>query len=461
MIIEFFKEFLMIELDNVDEISYVGSFWLPDTPENSFSGTITFSKEKKIFIKYTGFIKTKIDLVRLASSDVKLLHGFVENIGKITCINCIPSGGTSNLGQESYFVEKYTVSSVIVGIHCFKDEKIFTGISFHFNELNSFCVPFSEQYFIADNTPLIDCNIDTNYKVQLKQGKKECIDLSFAMHSYGTKYDKTLLKELENKTQNMQLSKPFYFFHITGEPQTVGTYIDKRGAIEKLFSIFFLKKINSLYSFLKIDNQEYQLIDFFTLKNASKENFYMASLPVCIHNIRNIFSNAITVWNNILKFSLVNTFLTDKLYNNATAGIQQYSIIVALIGAWQVNKGSKYDRRYEDFFVTYLSASNELNKGLTTKLREILGPNKTLQQIATDIRDIRNTILHIDTISPNDKKIKKYGTMINNGIDISNLCEILFIMIIKVIYSELGISLTSSQEGNLLRQCLLWQSISY
>lgn len=101
------------------------------------------------------------------------------------------------------------VSYAILGIHCLKDDTIFTGISFHFGGLNNFCVLHPNEYFIADNTPQIDCTIDDNIVIKLQQGLKDAFDLSMAMFACGSKYETKLVEELRQKTENMMLSKPY------------------------------------------------------------------------------------------------------------------------------------------------------------------------------------------------------------------------------------------------------------
>lgn len=453
----------MIDLDKNKEICYLGKFWVPNMPDRKFSGTLTFSKESQISLKITGYIETADDFAPSSSCEVKQLYGSVEEIGKVTLLDCLSNGGRTNLRQsESHFIKHYMVSYAILGIHCLKDDTIFTGISFHFGGLNNFCVLHPNEYFIADNTPQIDCTIDDNIVIKLQQGLKDAFDLSMAMFAYGNKYETKLIEELRQKTENMMLSKPYYFFHIKGNSQTAGNYIHLQYDIEKLFSIFLFKKIYSLYSFLKAGNKEYQLINAFSLKEKTDENkiLPMAYLPVCLNNVRDKFSEILKNWKEILQFDLINSFITDKLYHNSGAGLQQYSILIALIGAWQSKKDGDYKNRYKNFLAENLLPEDDVfNEEITIKLRQILGDSKTLDEIAEDIGEIRNTILHIDQLSPTCQKLKKYGHIVKNEIHIANLCEILFIIVIKAIYRKLGIEQSEAQKRGLLRQCLNWSSV--
>jgi len=453
----------MIDLDKNKEICYLGKFWAPNMPDRKFSGTLTFSKESQISLKITGYIETADDFAPSSSCEVKQLYGSVEEIGKVTLLDCLSNGGRTNLRQsESHFIKHYMVSYAILGIHCLKDDTIFTGISFHFGGLNNFCVLHPNEYFIADNTPQIDCTIDDNIVIKLQQGLKDAFDLSMAMFACGNKYETKLVEELRQKTENMMLSKPYYFFHIKGNSQTAGNYIHLQYDIEKLFSIFLFKKIYSLYSFLKAGNKEYQLINAFSLKEKTDENkiLPMAYLPVCLNNVRDKFSEILKNWKEILQFDLINSFITDKLYHNSGAGLQQYSILIALIGAWQSKKDGDYKNRYKNFLAENLLPEDDVfNEEITIKLRQILGDSKTLDEIAEDIGEIRNTILHIDQLSPTCQKLKKYGHIVKNEMHIANLCEILFIIVIKAIYRKLGIEQSEDQKRGLLRQCLNWSSV--
>ena len=408
----------MIDLDKNKEICYLGKFWAPNMPDRKFSGTLTFSKESQISLKITGYIETADDFAPSSSCEVKQLYGSVEEIGKVTLLDCLSNGGRTNLRQsESHFIKHYMVSYAILGIHCLKDDTIFTGISFHFGGLNNFCVLHPNEYFIADNTPQIDCTIDDNIVIKLQQGLKDAFDLSMAMFACGNKYETKLVEELRQKTENMMLSKPYYFFHIKGNSQTAGNYIHLQYDIEKLFSIFLFKKIYSLYSFLKAGNKEYQLINAFSLKEKTDENkiLPMAYLPVCLNNVRDKFSEILKNWKEILQFDLINSFITDKLYHNSGAGLQQYSILIALIGAWQSKKDGDYKNRYKNFLAENLLPEDDVfNEEITIKLRQILGDSKTLDEIAEDIGEIRNTILHIDQLSPTCQKLKKYGHIVKN-----------------------------------------------
>lgn len=154
--------------------------------------------------------------------------------------------------------------------------------------------------------------------------------------------------------------------------------------------------------------------------------------------------------------------MVDKLYNKAHAGYQQYCIVIAIIGSWQVIHGIDKDcgKRYSNFLRENLHSGDTLNDGIIKKLNNFLGDSKNLDDLSIDIGEIRNCILHADQIPKSGKKYKKYKNILEEEITISNLCETLFIVLIKVVYEKLGIILNEDQKSNLLNCLRLWSSHS-
>ena len=91
-----------------------------------------------------------------------------------------------------------------------------------------------------------------------------------------------------------------------------------------------------------------------------------------------------------------------------------------------------------------------------------MGFDKTWGDIACDLDNIRDCILHLDMKINNKKSTNnifdKYKNIIEKETSISNLCEILFIVLVKAIYSKLGIKLTDDEKNNLLRYVVSWTS---
>ncbi len=207
----------------------------------------------------------------------------------------------------------------------------------------------------------------------------------------------------------------------------------------------------------------------------------MPHLPVNIHNIKDNFEKIFFEWNNLLPSDLLNVLIVDKFYNKVHAGYQQFCIIVAIIGGWQVLHGQDqtYNTRYEKFLSETLPDNDVFTDGedvmhdgkiiakkdgMKEKLAQVLGAGKTFKELGEDIDGIRDCILHWDnklrTPTKTDKQFKKYQPIIEKEVQISNLCEILFILMIKAIYTKIGITLTNDEKKNLLRYVTLWSSYS-
>ena len=450
----------MFHFDPSKEFNYVGEFWDPDNPINSFPGTLVYSPDKGLSLK---IITEPLSEELFSSSNgftVETLHGMAEEIGRITLRNCVPNGGNTRLGKDSYAIKNFFVQYVIVGIFCQREDLVFKGISFHFLEMDSFCHPFPENYFIADDTPLVECLALDGLNIKINQGLRNAIDLDFALHSYGGKYPQELLAELQEKTNRMRLTKPFFCINVGGDNKTSGDYLQIRLEIEKLFSLFFLKSVHSDFTKIEDDKNQYYVIESKKIKTHKSVSLHF--LPVTIHNIKERFADILKRWHDMRLNSLLNMLISDKLYGNAQPGYQQYCIIVALIGSWQVSNGSNkdYSKRYENFFNENLLPSDKLNDSLLLQFKTFLGQTKSLNELASDVGEIRNCILHIDSIPKTSDKYIKYKGILEDESKVKNLCEILFIVIIKAVYSELGIDLEEHQKENLLRYLVSWQTIS-
>lgn len=449
----------MFQFDRSKEANYVGEFWSPDNNAKKFPGVITYSPSKGICLKIIGKTSFNEGFNRNESL-VDNLFGFVEDLGIVTLVNCLPNGGNTRLGGKiSYSVKIFHITYIIVGRHCLKEEKIFKGVSFHFPQLDYFCTPFAEDYFIADNTPLVECDLNENTRIKIYQGLKDSFFLSSVLHCQGDKYDADFLFDLKEKTKEITISKPFYCINVKSNEMNAGDYIKKIIEFEKLFSLFFMAPIISDYVSLK-DEKESLLI----LKHIKEHEkpLHMFHLPINIHNIKDNLANVLKNWNEILNTDLLNVLVVDKFYNNVRSGYQQYCILVAIIGSWQVTHGTNqdYKKRYRNFLNENLQPIDNLNKELLQKLNELLGLSKNFDDLGWDIGEIRNCILHIDSITKSSEKYLKYKNILENEISISNLCETLFIILIKVVYEKLGIILSEDQKNNLLRCLRFWSSCS-
>lgn len=472
----------MFQFNPKESFSYIGEFWDISEPDKKFSGILEYNPINGILLK---FITSPL----FHDKDIyPTMHGFCEEIGNVTLINCISNGGKMHLGTtHSYKTKKYKVIGIIAGIHILKDEKKIDGICFHFPEMNSFCHWSKEEYFSSDHQPIINCKTKDNLNIKISQGFRDVIDLSLVLNNeilekfcpHLTQYRKniTIKTELSNEEvriidqerDSITITKPFYVITIKGNKTNIGDYLCIRYKIEKLFSIFFLKPIYSTFSKIFIDNKEYTLIEYTeSLKDNNTEFF--PYIPVNISNIKDNFNNIYDTWNNILPSDMLDMIIVDKFYKHAGSGYQQFSILLSIIGSWQIIHGSNkvYNSRYEKFLEEnlpdndILTNGNEYRKGIKERFCEILGANKTWCKIADDLDNIRDCILHLDLKISNKKCTNnifaKYKNIIEKETSISNLCEILFIVLVKAVYSKIGITLTDDEKNNLLRYIVSWTS---
>lgn len=472
----------MYHFNSAENFSYLGEFWKPEEPDIKFSGRIEYNPSDGVSVKF-------ITSPSFSDEDVyPTLYGTCEEMGDITLINCISNGGKTYWGSYSYKTKIYKIIGAIVGIHISKDEKIFDGICFHFPEMNSFCCFNIDSYFTSDHKPIIDCKTKDNLKIKIAQGYRDTMDLSLVLNDatlekicpHLTHYRKSIVtntkistekqKIIDKEQENITITKPFYITTIKGDKTNIGDYLHIRYKIEKLFSIFFLKPIYSTFSQVFIENKKYTLIESIKILKNNKSTEYLPYIPVNISNVKDKFNEIYDNWNNILPSNMLDIVIVDKFYNQAGSGYQQFSILLSIIGSWQIIHGSdkKYNSRYQKFLEENLpnndifTDGSEYRKGVKERFCEILGLGKTWYDIAYDLDNIRDCILHLDMKINNKRSTNnifaKYKNIIEKETSISNLCEILFIVLVKAIYSKLGIILTDDEKNNLLRYIVSWTS---
>ena len=474
----------MFQFNQEKSFSYIGEFWDIEEPDKKFSGTLEYNPTNGISLRF-------ITSPSLHDNEIyPTMHGFCEEIGNVTLINCIPNGGKTYFGTTySYETKVYKVTGIIVGIHTSKDKKIFNGISFHFPEMNSFCCWRNDDYFISDHKPIVDCKTKDNLNIKIAQGYRDTMDLSLVLNNEVlkkicpelTEYRKNITtkpelspRELEiinQERDNITITKPFYAITVKGNRANIGNYLHIRYKIEKLFSIFFLKPIYSTFAKVFIGKKGYTLIEHINTLNNNKSIEHLPYIPVNISNVKDKFNEIYDNWNNILPSDLLDILIVDKFYNHVGSGYQQFSILLSIIGSWQIIHGSDntYNSRYEKFLEENLpdndiftngikEGEKIIRKGIKERFYDILSSNKW-SDIAYDLNNIRDFILHLD-MKVNNKKgnFSKYISIIDEETSINNLCEILFIILIKAIYSKIGIVLTDDEKNNLLRYIVSWTS---
>ena len=474
----------MYQFDRKKAFSYVGEFWYSDTPDKQFPGVLNYTPEKGLFIKFMG----PADFTSIVSQNIedKTIHGLVEQIEHVTLLNCLPSGGSTRLGQMSYSVKEYSVSFAVLGKHCEKKDCLFTGIVFHFPEIDSFYRFNTDMYFVNDKKPLINCKLTNNQHIKIYQGIRDTIDLNYVLpknmqaklipllkqydiivrdkiidsKSKMTKRDEIIVKKVDKMKSRLLITKPFYCIDIVGRKNTMGDYIRKRQEIMKLFSLFSLRAIYCDFTQLREGKKLYTIIEQ-PGKHHSKNKLVMPYMPITIHNIKEKFAQIFNRWIN-LPTKLLNMLFFDKLYQEANVGYQQYSIIIAILGSWQLEYGldKSNKTRYEKLLEENLLPSDPINDEILVKLKSIFGNGSSLNEIAFSLGEIRDCILHMDSITKTQKKYQKYKAILEDNTQINNLCEVLFIFMVKIVYSYLGIIMSDDQKKMLAMRIITWANYS-
>ncbi len=446
----------MYQFDPKSEFYHVGIFYYSDNPNNQFPGILHYSPDTGCSLNVMQGIELDADI--LFSHDIrdKTVHGFVENIGKVTLLNCFQNGGSTRIGEVSYVSRVLFPLLTVFGRHCDINDKVFTGISFHFPEMDSFCRFDADSYFINNEKPVMDCTIKNDMRIYIQQGVKEQIDLNYTFPEVLTK---KIQEYINKETSGLFLTKAFYCINLLGKRETLSEYIKWKNKIAHMFSIFSLQPIHCDFLYIKEGDKSFLMIEKGDGLFESKR-FLMPQLPITIHNIKNDFSAIFEKWDTLPREFV--SLLIDRLYNNAKAGNQQYCMMIAAIASWQVTNGlnKNYNSRYEAILEENLEFVDSINSEIVKGFGEIFETEKTLCEVGRALGKIRDYFLHIDSIPKTSKKYDEYMSILSNENKIMNLCELLYIFMIKITYSYLGISLSDDQKENLSRMRIAWKTLS-
>lgn len=492
----------MFQFDIQKDFNYLGQFWYSDCPDKRFPGIFSYSLEKGPMLKMM-----EIPYFPAEEKKEKTIHGIVEEIGKVTLLG-IPLTYKTTFGSDSFNVRNFELILAITGTHSLMTDESFNRISFHFPEIDAFC-SFKDinGYFISDNKTLIkNIPIDDDFEIELKQGIRDVVELTSVLpdsimdkidpeyktakrqlftkenfdpkKSEFTEQGKILAKKINKTEQDLTITKPFYCVAVKGKNRKIKDFIKIKFELEKLFSVFFLTPIYSDFCCIGDDKGKYYVIK--KIGKVSKNSPLFLHLPITINNVKNNFKDIFANWVKILPSDLLNLVVIDKFYNNITPGYQQFSILLAIIGGWQILHGENkdYNKRYENFLKETLQPNDIFYKGkgekcgnastkqegIKDKIDRIFGSEKSFGSIAQDLNNIRDCILHWDQKLQNQKKsdtqLERCKDILNKETSVMNLCEILFIVLLYAIYSKLGIVLSENQKLNLLRYVRSWSECS-
>lgn len=77
-----------------EKLECKGYWWLPNNPNETIAGVLTYIPNEKILLELIGTFDSKKDFIDtfFSSKSEDIIHGLTSNSEEITLVNCHPSG---------------------------------------------------------------------------------------------------------------------------------------------------------------------------------------------------------------------------------------------------------------------------------------------------------------------------------------------------------------------------------
>ena len=410
-----------------------GYFWRPDLPAEKHIGTLDFSTQNGIQLTLMEYVSNGCISKCALFPDHLCLYGYVLGLGYITLCGCHSQGAISDISIDSYYSELFFVDCMIVGICA--DTLNVNGISFYFPELAYMIDEKPLEFKVVSKKPVVDEKLQDDLIIRINPNFRNQINI-----------DSTGLLADAKNTCFMQSD---YYLEVAGKKEKLFYYLQQKYNLEKLFSILCNRQVRSLYTFIKIDDAEYQLI--YKIQANGLNIPPKSQLPVTIENIKGKFPFIWGKWQELLKYDLVDRYIVERFYNLVSSGTLQYCLLIPMIEAWQLKHSHNTDK-YENYFEESLFGNDDFCKKITQELFNCTNTS-SFKELGCAISDIRNLILHTDTISENHRIRKKYKHFLNDNNLMEYFCDLICLVVSKRFYNELELEQTDNQKNNLLNYC--------
>lgn len=444
------------QIDYKESFEIIGEFFTQENSDIKYPGILTYSPEKGIKLVLMYDFRKSPKFMNYTRNEYYSFYGNVAEYGEITLIGGMKQGGYCDFGATNK-VEFY-ISYLILGTHLNRKDKCVYGVDFSFPGFENFCSHITRRQLYY-KTPLMEHNIaGVNYKIRNIPDKIEPIETLL----FPIKDNEQLIKEISDKLSSTPLQvgdfKPKFFISQT-EGITFWGMIRQVFSIEKLISVLLLIPIEADKVSISVrqgDKEKKCQVLHKVADRANKiEIGHYAHLPVNLDNIKDKFPTILPIWQEMTRetFSLINVVLTDKLYGSGQTGYQNFLSYVAYAEEWQ--KG--YNQ--ETGLKAYLDENMQNGDFIYNNFKTYFPDVNSVQDISQHLGEIRDCIAHTQIKINKSKKYKRNKNVLEQEVDIQNLCEILFLLFVRTIYKKLGIEQTRFQQENLERQLCLWNTI--
>lgn len=464
----------MFKFDPDKEYSWTGDFWYaddnPNIQKNHFGGTLKYSPESGFHLH----IITRTIPESFFFPDRKMpnkdIHGTVQDLKNISLVNCLVQPRTVNLGKAGFSSIICTPEYIVKDAWVKNTDKAFTEISFHCPVLDYFFDSMPDWNLVYGDESLTDFLVDSKiidgFRMKVFHGHAENSPW-FPKRSRCKKYkalcDKInkAIEESPYKKELLSCSKAYPIIKITGKPKLAREYFTAERKMRRFFSALLLVQIHTDRLWVKVFDkscevflQRYQKIDIpWYLKNGH-------SVFITLDDTKNDFHKIYSDFYQIMEKSgsgLLNILIGERIWKHKqkqdSDGHIQYCWIINTIGDWQCKYGNnkKGTERFQSFLKENLRSKSEFNKKIVEGLKKEFCKSDSLNKLGVKIGNVRNCLEH-----KKSPLYPKYKHIVENEIAINNLCELLFLVLMKALYKKIGIKVEEKRFDHLLSHLVVW-----
>lgn len=441
----------MFNFDPEKEFQFLGIFWLPNNPDNPFTGSLFYTPEDGVCLEIVAELKLENSFL-LNEEKESYIFGHCNELGDVTLIYCAPNG----YGISSVFYRKYQILYVLTNIHYHDNEAVFNKMAFHFKELNNFCSKNQDALSVISFNDVLSCDLDDNIHFVIRHGTRDGFMLNEILQTTFDDIDDEMLQNIRDKAGNLAISKPFFYIAVSKEKSNLSECLKLVHRFEKLFSVFLYQPVHMTYFSLRTDKDKHLLI-WKPFKEQSKTStIFYGFLPITLKNIKDKFPTIWKGWNETLQEIKYNTLVTDKFFGNVQLGYLSYGVVISAINEWQKKNGiEKREKLYENFLKESFCEDNEFNNHARKKIIELFGP-EDFEKIGKKLTNLRGAFLHeARQIGEEEKKL------LENDAAMRNLSELLFLILTRRVLLQIGVFFDENTNRFLCRKIPEWEIVSF
>ncbi len=446
----------MHKLDFLQEYEWLGEFWVPGKKKQMFSGVLSYTPAQgvrlKVFISQTIGMRLKVFINQTIGISTPILFGNI-NMGKVT-IEVYPLSYKRFAGGL-YGENEFLCSMALFDEHFKLDKKKILACSFRVNNLDEF-IETSEQknWKRHSKESVFSLKINKHCSFELKKHAKgpsftandNLADYLFCTENEELYEDlnkaiKQTLEKYDVKYFGGKRESWHEFLLASSNGMTTDDYITLIYQLNLLLAYLMIRPIFITEMCFKVEgkNPWYRVlkslyIDDNNLKKI-QEDKRNESMALKYSDIKGSVENIFKAW---IKFTdndsnLLAKVVRDNIYAPMDLDyMQNYALLVTMLEYSFINMVEKKDgdKKYDHVINSYaLGKMQEL-------FLDILPKGTGQKKIGATLGKIRDCIVHPQMLE--QQAFKKFKNCMKPS-PLSNLCELIFCVLIIAVYDHIGI----------------------